>query len=96
MSSGPTTLEFLRQLIARDFEVDPQVMQVDARLEDFAIDSLGIIEILFAVEEQFSITVPPEPPDARTPIKTLNDLVRFIDRLVSEQHGATKADEAVS
>jgi acyl carrier protein len=95
MSSAPTTLEFLRQIISRDFEVDPQLVQGDARLEDFAIDSLGLIEIMFAVEEQLSITVPPDPPDARTPINTLNDLVRYIDRLVAEQHGATKADEAV-
>jgi acyl carrier protein len=95
MSPGPTTLEFLRQIIARDFDVDPQLLQANARLEDFAIDSLGLIEIMFAVEDQFSITVPPDPPDARTPINTLNDLVRYIDRLVSEQHGATKADGAV-
>jgi acyl carrier protein len=95
MSPGPTTLEFLRQIIARDFEVDPQLLQGDARLEDFAIDSLGLIEIMFAVEEQFSIAVPPDPPDARTPIITLNDLGRYLDRLVSEQHGATKADEAI-
>jgi len=94
MSPAPATLEFLRQIIARDFEVDPQLLQPDARLEDFAIDSLGVIEIMFAVEEQFSITVPPEPPDARTPINTLNDLVRYIDRLVAEQHGATKAGGA--
>jgi acyl carrier protein len=94
MSPGPTTLEFLRQIIARDFKVDPQLLQPDARLEDFAIDSLGVIEIMFAVEEQFSITVPPEPPDARTPLNTLNDLVHYIDRLVSEQHGATPADQA--
>lgn len=95
MSPGPTTLEFLRQIIARDFEVDPQLLQADARLEDLDVDSLGMIEIMFAVEEQFSITVPHEPRDARTPINTLNDLVRYIDRLVSEQHGASKADEAV-
>ena len=95
MNPGPTTLEFLRQIIARDFEVDPQSIQPDSRLDDLAIDSLGVIEIMFAVEEQFSITVPPEPPDARTPINTLNDLVRYIDRLAAEQHGATKADGAL-
>lgn len=95
MNASPTTLEFLREIIARDFEVDPQLLHGDARLEDFAIDSLGLIEIMFAVEDQFNITVPPEPPDARTPINTLNDLVRYLDRLVSEQHGATKADEAM-
>jgi acyl carrier protein len=95
MSPEPTTLEFLRQIIARDFEVDPQLLQPDSRLEDLAVDSLGLIEIMFAVEERFSITVPPEPPDARTPINTLNDLVRYIDRLVVEQRGATKADGVV-
>jgi acyl carrier protein len=92
MSPAPTTLEFLRQIISRDFDVDPQLLQADARLEDFAIDSLGLIEIMFAVEDRFRITVPPDPPDARTPINTLNDLVRYIDGLVSEQHGATNAD----
>jgi acyl carrier protein len=91
MSPETTTLDFLRRIIARDFEVDPQLIQPDSRLEDLAIDSLGVIEIMFAVEEQFSIIVPPEPPDARTPINTLNDLVRYIDRLAAEQHGATKA-----
>ncbi len=95
MSPAPTPLEFLRQIIARDFDVDPQLLQADARLEDFDIDSLGLIEIMFAVEDQFNITVPPEPPDARTPLNTLNDLVRYIDRLVSEQRGAPKADQAV-
>lgn len=92
MSPAPTPLEFLRQIIARDFDVDPQLLRADARLEDFAIDSLGLIEIMFAVEDQFNIVVPPEPPDARTPIITVNDLVRFIEGLISEQHGATNAD----
>ncbi|MEO8753578.1 MAG: acyl carrier protein [Casimicrobiaceae bacterium] len=89
IAPGPTVLGFLRQIIARDFDVDPQLLHGQARLEDFEIDSLGLIEIMFAVEDQFGITVPPEPPDARTPIHTLDDLVRYLDRLVSEQRGTT-------
>ena len=84
-------LEFLRQTIARDFEVDPQRLQGDARLQDFAIDSLGLIEIMFAVEERFGIVVPPERPDARTQIDTLGDLVRYLEHLVVTQH--TSSDE---
>ena len=71
------------------------MLQGDARLEDFAIDSLGLIEIMFAVEEEFGITVPPAAPDTSKSIVTLDDLVRHIDRLVSEQHGATRPDEAL-
>ena len=95
MSPPTTTLESLRKIIARDFEVDPQLLQPDSRLEDFAIDSLGLIEIMFAIEGEFGITVPPEPPDARAPIDTLDDLVRYIDRLVSEQRGVNASQEVL-
>lgn len=47
---------------------------------------------MFAIEEHFGVTVPAEPPNARTPINTLDDLVRYIDGLVAEQHGAAKVD----
>jgi acyl carrier protein len=96
MSRPAPTIECLRKIIARDFEIDPQLLQDDVQLKDLAIDSLGVIEIMFAVEEEFSITVPPEPPDARTPINTMDDLVHYIDRLVSEQHGANKTHGALS
>ena len=95
MSPSATTLESLRKIIARDFEVDPQLLQGDAQLQDFAIDSLGVIEIMFAVEEEFGITVPPEPPDTRSSINTLDDLVHYVDHLVSEQRSANKVDEAL-
>lgn len=94
MSRPATTLEFLRKIVVRDFQVDPHLLQPDVQLKDLAIDSLGLIEIMFAVEEEFSITVPPNPPDARSPINTIDDLVRYIDRLVSEQHGSNRAGEA--
>lgn len=95
MSPSATTIECLRKIIAREFEVDPQLLQADARLEDLAIDSLGVIEIMFAVEEEFGIIVPPEPPDTQSSIDTLDDLVHYVDRLVSEQHGANKTGVAL-
>jgi acyl carrier protein len=95
MSQPATTLESLRKIIIRDFEIDPQLLQTDARLEDFAIDSLGVIEILFAVEEEFGIIVPPEPPDTRTSINTVGDLVGYIDHLLSEQHGGNQVNKAL-
>jgi len=96
MSTTAGTIERLRVIIVREFQVDPQLLQGDARLEDFAIDSLGLIEIMFAVEEEFGISVPPTAPDAGKSIVTLDDLVRHIDRLVSEQQGAAGQGEAPS
>jgi len=95
MSPAATTLDSLRKIIARDFEVDPQLLQGDARLEGFAIDSLGVIEIMFAVEEEFGIAMPHVPPRTSTPLETLDDLVRYIDHLVSEQRSANEAGGAL-
>lgn len=95
MSAPAGTIERLRAIIVREYQVDPKLLKGDARLEDFAIDSLGLIEIMFAVEEEFGIAVPPAAPDAGKSIATLDDLVRHIDRLVSEQHGATGRDGAL-
>jgi len=95
MSPAATTLDSLRKIIARDFEVDPQLLQGDARLEDFAIDSLGVIEIMFAVEEEFGIAMPHAAPRTSSPLETLDDLVRYIDHLVFAQRGANKADGAL-
>jgi acyl carrier protein len=95
MSRPAATIDCLRTIIASKFEVDPQRLHGDTQLTDLDIDSLGVIEILFAVEEEFAITVPPEPADARIPFRTFDDLVRYIDRLVAEQHGANKDDKAL-
>ena len=95
MSLPESTLERLRKIIVRDYEVDPHLLQADAQLKDLAIDSLAVIEIMFAVEEEFGISVPPEPPDARTAINTVGELVRYIDRLATERRGASEAGEAL-
>ena len=94
MNPPVTTLEYLRKIIARDFDVDPQLLKPDARLEDLAIDSLAVIEIMFAIEEEFGITVPHRRPDNTTALGTLDDLARYIDQLVSEQRGAVAKGES--
>jgi len=88
-----STVESLRNIIVREFEVDPLLLRSDARLEDLAIDSLGVIEIMFAVEEEFGITVRHAPREMQASLATLGDLARYVDRLVAEQH-ATKPAEA--
>ena len=66
-------------VIARDFEVDPQLLQGDTGLQDLAIDSLGVIEIMFAVEEEFGITMPHAAPGTNTPLNTFDDLAEIAD-----------------
>ena len=79
-----TTLERLRTILVRDYKLAPDVLVPEAPLESLGIDSLGAAELLFNVEDEFGITLPPEPVQ----LPTLGDVVRYIDQLVAEQRGA--------
>jgi acyl carrier protein len=86
-----TALERLQALLAREFELPVERLQPGARLEELDIDSLRMIEILFSVEETFSITIATEQSELKERLKTLGDLAAYIDTLVAEQHGGKAA-----
>lgn len=79
-----TTLERLRAILVRDYKLDAARLTPDAPLEGLGIDSLGVAELLFNVEDEFKISLPPEPVQ----LPTLGDVARYIDELLVAQHGA--------
>jgi len=83
-----TTLERLRELLARDFALKPEALVPGATLESLDIDSLRMIEILFCVEDEFKIAVSAEQSELRARLKTLGDLAAYIDTLVAEKQKA--------
>jgi len=83
-----TTLQTMQGILQASFELAPEVLQPDARLEDLAIDSLSVIEVMFAVEDQFKIVVPSKSMKLLADIKTIRDLVAYVDALIAEQHPA--------
>ena len=78
-----TTLEGLRAILVKDYQLDPDAVTLDAPLEGLGIDSLGVAELMFTVEDQFRIRL---SPDA-VPMTTVGDVVRHIDELTAMQHG---------
>ena len=89
-----TTLQSVQALLKANFDLSADVLQPDVKLEDLAIDSLSVLEVLFAVEDKFKIIVPSEPVASQGPMKTIGDLVAYVDKLVAEQHPAPAAVQA--
>jgi acyl carrier protein len=77
-----TTFERLRAILVRDYKLAPEALTLEAPLEGLGIDSLGVAELLFNVEDEFGITLPPDPVQ----LPTIGDVVGYIDRLVAAQH----------
>ena len=91
-----TTLQSVQAILKANFHLSPDVLQPDARLEDLAIDSLSVVEVLFAVEDEFKVKVPPEPLALQGQLKTIGDLVAYVDKLTAEQHPAPAKGETAS
>ena len=86
-----TTFDHLRALLIKDYQLDPSQVTLDAELEALGIDSLGVAELLFNVEDAFHITLSPDAVQ----LLTLGDVVDFIDKLMAEQHAGKNKKQAL-
>jgi acyl carrier protein len=89
-----TTLQSVQAILKANFDLSPDALRPDARLEDLAIDSLAVVEVLFAVEDEFKVKVPSEPVASQGQMETIGDLVAYVDKLVAEQHPMVKGETA--
>jgi len=87
-----TTFERLRQILAKEFDVAPELIHPAARMDELAIDSLAVIEVIFQLEDAFDISFPQEPGQ----LQTVGDLVARVDRLVTEQRAPAPSEAAAS
>ncbi len=76
------------RIIAEQAVLEPEDVSLDSTLESLGIDSLGLVESIFAIEEAFEITVPfnannPEASDFD--ISTVASIIEGIRRLKAEQ-----------
>ena len=80
-SEESQTFERLRQILAKEFEVAPELIHPAARMDELAIDSLAVIEVIFQLEDEFKINFPQNPEK----LQTVGDLASCVDRLATEQ-----------
>lgn len=69
-------------MLAADYQIPQARSAPSAALEDLGMDSLGVMELLFKVEDEFHIHV----PTTQTSLLTIQDVVDFIDQLVKTQN----------
>ena len=71
------TIEKVKEIIANQLSVDVKKLTEKTNIaEELGADSLDVVEILMALEEEFNVSIPDE---AIPNIKTIKDVVDFID-----------------
>ena len=72
--------EKIKEIIADKLSVDPESITLEASfIDDLNADSLDIVELVMAVEEEFDIEFPDE--DAEN-ISTVSDAVEYISSMI--------------
>ena len=82
------TLDKVRSIVADQAMMDADAVKPDSTMTDLGIDSLGLVEIVFAIEEAFDITIPynaNDPAASDFDISTVQAAADGVDRLVAEK-----------
>ncbi len=75
-------------IIAEQAVLEPSDVRADSTLEDLGIDSLGLVESIFAIEEAFDIQIPFNANDPKAgdfDISSVSAIVAGIERLIAEK-----------
>lgn len=68
--------EKIKKLLADQFDTDENEMTMDTDIaNDLKADSLDVVELLMAIEDEFDVEVPDEEIEN---IKTIGDLTEYI------------------
>lgn len=77
-------------ILAEQAVLEPGDISRDATLSDLGIDSLGLVESIFAIEEAFDIQVPfnaNEPDQSEFDISSVAAIIAAVEALVVAQKG---------
>lgn len=76
------------EIIAEQAMIDPSDIDLGHSLEDLGIDSLGLVESIFAIEEAFDISVPfnaNEPSAGGFDISSVASIIAAVESLARDK-----------
>ena len=78
----------VKRIIAEQALLDVSEVTADKTLEDLGLDSLALVEMIFAIEETFDVSVPfnaNNPQESDFDISNVGAITAAVQQLVTEQ-----------
>ena len=75
-------------IIAEQAILDPGDVTLESTLDSLGIDSMGLVESIFAIEEAFDIQIPfnaNDPSNSEFNISSVSSIISGIEKLVAEK-----------
>ena len=78
-----STFAAISSVLVESFQVDAAVVSAETALDQLGLDSLALMEFVFAVEDRFDVRIPEERLDPRQAGVTLAQIATLIDEAVA-------------
>ena len=82
-----TTFDHIARILVTDFHVEPALVRPEAALAELGLDSLALMEFVFAVEDACHLRIPEALLDPREAGITLQRLCEVIDQVAAAPAG---------
>ncbi|MEO8081727.1 MAG: acyl carrier protein [Caldimonas sp.] len=96
VAAAPSTYDAIAEVLGDAFKVEPARISPEATLESLGLDSLALMEFVFAMEDRFDARIPEERLDPRQAGVTLATLAALIDDAVRTRATSPSALPAAS
>jgi len=76
------------RIIAEQAVLEPGDVRMEQSLDDLGVDSMGLVEAIFSIEEEFDIQVPfnaNEPDKSEFNISSVAAIIAAVEKLLAEQ-----------
>jgi acyl carrier protein len=89
-----STFDALCEILVKDYALDADSLTPDTTLAGLAIDSLGVIELIFAIEDRFKVSFPDVDATTVGESGTLSELSHYVDQLIATRDALADAEPA--
>jgi acyl carrier protein len=69
-------LDDIKQIVAKQLDIDASTIKAETTFYDLEADSLDVVEVIMAVEDQFGVSLPDESVEA---LHNLGDLAALVE-----------------
>ena len=81
----PSTFDAIFAVLVEQFKVDAAAVQPQVALDQLGLDSLALMEFVFAVEDRFDVRIPEDRLDPRQAGVTLEQLALLLDEAIARK-----------
>jgi acyl carrier protein len=82
--SSPQIDEIL-DIVAQKALIDRSKLTPDVKLSDLNVSSLDMVEVIFALEDKFSVQLPFNANSSAEELRTIGDVIAMVEKKLAEK-----------